>query len=174
MAPRPRGTTASNRRRDHPVAAERATMRISSAGLAIAAAVASTSLAGCTGTSRSTDDYRHKVANAAQAADSAISVAELDAELVRDDKALGPELRISLQQTYSDASNTLSGFDAVLPPHPSDVELQHRLDSTLSAATSLLLEMRVDAGQGRERELPGLILRLHTISTRLRRFQELA
>lgn len=138
--------------------------------MAAAAALAS----GCTGTSRSTDDYRHKVANAAQAADSTVNIAELDAELVRDDKALSPELRISLQQAYSDASNTLSGFDAVLPPRPADVTLQKRLDSTLSSAVALLLEMRVRAGQGREAELPVLIPRLRAVSARLKPFEKLA
>lgn len=130
--------------------------------------------AGCTGASGSSDDYRRKVANAAQAVDSTVNIAELDAELVRDDKTLATELKISLQQAYSDASSTLSGFDAVLPPGPSDVALQQRLDSALSAAVSLLLAMRVRAGQGREAELPPLIPQLQAMSVRLKQFEQLA
>lgn len=131
-------------------------------------------LTACTGASRTSDDYRHKVANAAQAADSTVNIAELDAELVRDDKALGPDLRISLQQAYADASSTLSGFDAVLPPNASSAALQERLDSALSSAVTLLLKARVLAGQERESELPPLIPRLRAMSARLKRFEALA
>lgn len=130
--------------------------------------------AGCTGASGSSDDYRHKVANAAQAVDSTVNIAELDAELVRDDKTLATELKISLRQAYSDASSTVSGFDAVLPPGPSDVALQQRLDAALSAAVSLLLAMRVSAGQDREAELPPLIPQLRAMSVRLKQFERLA
>ncbi len=140
----------------------------------LAAAVLCALAAGCTGTSSSSGDYRHKVANAAQAADSTVNIAELDAELVRDNKTLATDLKISLQQAYSDASSTLTGFDAVLPPHQSDVALQQRLDSTLSAAVSLLLEMWVRAGQGREGELPPLIPQLQAMSVRLKQFEQLA
>jgi hypothetical protein len=130
--------------------------------------------AGCTLTSQSSGDYRHEVANAAQTADSTVNIAQLDAELVRDDKTLATELQISLQQAYSDASSTLSGFDEVLPPHPSDVALQQRLDSALSAAVTLLLEMWVLAGQGRETALPPLIPQLRAMSVQLKRFEQLA
>jgi hypothetical protein len=140
----------------------------------LAAAVLCALTAGCAGTSRSSSDYRHKVANTAQAADSTVNIAELDAELVRDDKTFSTELQISLQQAYSDASSTLSGFDAVLPPHRSDVALQQQLDSALSAAVTLLLEMRVRAGQGREAELPQLIPQLRAMSVQLKQFEQLA
>jgi hypothetical protein len=128
--------------------------------------------AGCTVTSRSSADYRHDVANAAQAAESTVNVAELDAELVRDDKTFATELRISLQQNCSDANDTLSGFEAILPPHRSDVALQQRLDSALSATVTLLLEMQVLAGQGRESELPPLVPQLRALSVRLKRFEQ--
>jgi hypothetical protein len=139
-------------------------------GVAVVCALA----AGCTGASGSSGDYRHKVANAAQAVDSTVNIAELDAELVRDDKTLATDLKISLQQAYSDASSTLTGFDVVLPPGASDVALQQRFDSTLSAAVSLLLSMRVSAGQGREGELPPLIPQLQAMSARLKQFERLA
>jgi uncharacterized protein YicC (UPF0701 family) len=143
------------------------------AGILVAAVLCALT-AGCTGTSRSSGDYTYKVANAARAADSTVNIAELDAELVRDHKTLTTELQVSLQQAYSDASSTLSGFDAVLPPHRSDVALQQRLDSALSAAVTLLLEMRVRAGQGRETELVPLIPQLRAMSVRLKLFEPLA
>jgi hypothetical protein len=141
---------------------------------AVATGLVCAATAGCTGASRTTSDYQHKAANAAQATDSAINVAELDAEQVRDDKVLGAELRVSLEQAYSDASSTMSGFNAVLPPHSEDAALQKRVGAALSAAVTLLLEMRVRAGQGRENALPSLIPRLRAMSARLKRFEQLA
>lgn len=143
-------------------------------GAVLIAGVLLTMTAACTGTSRTDSDYRHKAANTAQALDSAVNIAELDAELVQRHKALSRELAVSVQQAYADGSSTVNGFDAVLPPGPAAARLQKRIDATLSAALDLLRDVRVQVGRGQEGALPSMIPDLRDASNRLKKFEQLA
>lgn len=129
---------------------------------------------GCAGTSRTSDDYRHKIANTAQSVDSTMQIALLDAELVRDDKTLAPTLRVPLEQGYSEASSTVEGFTSLLPPHPMDAATAQSIQALLNRAVSLMRQARVAAGQGAESELPSMIDELTRVSDQLKKLEQVA
>lgn len=131
-------------------------------------------LTGCAGRSGDTTDYRHKVANTAQAVHSSLSAAGLQLEIARDGKTFATSLRVALQQTYADATSTSEGFDAVAPPTAAARSLRERVDRALAAATTLLARLRDLVAAGETGRLASYLPKVQQRVAALRPFEELA
>jgi hypothetical protein len=124
-------------------------------------------VASCTGPARTAGDFRLKARNSAAQASSALSTAQLAADLVRERKTFSNYVAVVLDSAETDVSSVQDTFASIQPPDRSQDALRARLGSLLSDATDSIASMRIDARRhawsdllDAARSLPDLLSRL--------------
>ncbi|MET9963411.1 hypothetical protein ABZ128_30810 [Streptomyces sp. NPDC006326] len=137
--------------------------------LAVAAAMAA---AGCAGPSRTEEDYRHKAANTAEAAASAVSTAGLAVKAAGEKKATGPYLSAILGEAEKDLAGADEAFMSRQPPGPASDRVRRQVGEVLSDAADELAAVRIDARRGRIEELGAHASGLAAVLDRLNALEE--
>lgn len=129
--------------------------------------------AGCVGPSRTSGDYRRKVANSAEAVVSAIESALLTVEVATDGRAPAPYVSLRLSESEENAASVETGFGAVQPPDPQLDDLRTETLTVIGDASDLLEELRLAAYRGEVSELTGIAEKLAEPLAHLRRLMEI-
>jgi hypothetical protein len=125
---------------------------------------------GCSSSSRTDDDYRHKVANTAETLSGILGTVELTLRVVH--RMPAAFLSVTVADADDDAVATAGNFDAVQPPSAAADQLRDRLDDVISRTTSMLDDMRIAVRRDRGSELATLAKPLHGLQ--LSKLQDVA
>lgn len=116
------------------------------AGLLAAAAVVAAS--GCAGPSRTDDDYRHKAANTAETARSAVKTVRLGVQADDRHKVTGPYLSILVGRAEDQLSSVQQTFDSRQPPSHRADDIRDALDKLLVQASDTVSGVRIAVRRG--------------------------
>ncbi|WP_327686429.1 hypothetical protein [Streptomyces sp. NBC_00467] len=111
-------------------------------------------LSGCASSSRSDDDYRHKAANTAETAASAVNTARIGVQAGGEGRVTGPYLSILLGEAEKDLLAAQGTFESRQPPSPEADAVRDRLGDVLDDAADALAAVRIAVRRGQVRELP--------------------
>ncbi len=136
------------------------------------ALVVVTAVAGCAGSSRSDEDYRHKAANTAEAAASAVSTARLAVEAAGKGRLTGPYVSVLLGEAETDLLAAQGTFESRQPPGETADAVRERLGTLLDDAADALAEVRIGARRGEVREPAEHTGDLREAAGRLEDFEE--
>src|SRR3954451_17054285 len=140
--------------------------------MAVAGLAAVVLASGCSSSSRTDDDYRHKVANTAQALNGALGTAQLAVRVAH--RTPAPYLSVTLADVDDDASATASNFDAIQPPSAAAARLRSQLDDVMQKTVSMLDDLRVAARRNRGGELRELAKPLPSLKRQLNKLEDVA
>jgi hypothetical protein len=129
---------------------------------------------GCAGSSRTDDDYRHKVANTAQALNGVLGTVEVAVRVVARDRVPAPYISVTFAEADDDAASTQGNFDAIQPPSAAADDLRTKLDDAMQKTVSMLDDLRVAARRNRSSEIPGLAKPLHDLQLTLSKLEDVA
>ncbi len=104
-------------------------------------------LTGCASSSRTDDDYRHKVANTAETLSGVLGTVEVTLRVVH--RVPAAYLSVTIADADDDAVATAGNFDAVQPPSAAADQLRSRLDDVMTRTTSMLDDLRIAARRNR-------------------------
>ncbi|MDX6205151.1 MAG: hypothetical protein QOF39_1208 [Frankiales bacterium] len=127
---------------------------------------------GCAGSSRTDDDYRHKVANTAETLDGVLGTVQVALKV--SSRAPAAYLSVTFADADDDASATAGNFDAIQPPSAAADQLRGRLDAVMQDTVSMLDDLRVAARRNRGTELAGLATPLPRLQARLQQLEGVA
>ena len=88
---------------------------------------------GCASSSRTDDDYRHKVANTAETLAGVLGTVEITLRVVH--RMPAAFLSVTVAEADDDAVATAGNFDAIQPPSAAADRLRDRLDDVMSRTT---------------------------------------
>ncbi len=128
--------------------------------------------AGCASSSRTDDDYRHKVANTAETLAGVLGTVEITLRVVH--RTPAAYLSVTVAEADDDAVATAGNFDAIQPPSAAADKLRSRLDDVMSRTTSMLDDLRIAARRNRGGELVTLAKPLHGLQLELDKLQDVA
>ncbi len=128
----------------------------------------------CAGPSRTNGDFRHKVANTAEAIQGVIGTVHLAVAAAADDKIPGPYLSVTLAEADDDASDIVDLFDSIQPPSGTADDLRNELDTILQDVVSTLDAVRIAVRRGDIDQLPALARPLDQLNSQLQPLVELA
>lgn len=97
---------------------------------------------------------------------------QLTAQVGKRSDTTGAYLSVALGDLARDASSVQSGFDSVQPPDKRADDLQSRVDSVLTPATSALTSAAVAARRGDLAELAAAVAPLNALAKQLRQLQQ--
>ncbi|MEU7697035.1 hypothetical protein [Streptomyces sp. NPDC039028] len=142
------------------------------AGTAVLLALCSGVVAGCAGSSRTDEDYRHKAANTVEAAASAVSTARLATEAAGRGNATSSYLSILLGEAEKDLAGAEQAFTSRQPPSKSSDTIRQDVGEALSAAGDALADARIAARRGQTSGLGDHTAALTEAKERLERLEE--
>lgn len=148
------------------------THRVSRSAVLLLLAAAVT--AGCAGPSRTESDYRHKVANSAQAIGSSVGTAIVAVHAAANDHAQAPYLSVVLSQADDDASSVVDQLDTVQPPSAAMDRLRTKADALFQHAVTVLDDLRIAVRRGEVDRLAGIAQPLDRLSRRLNQLSGIA
>ena len=128
--------------------------------------------AGCASSSRTDDDYQHKVANTAETLNGVLGTVQLALRVTN--RAPAPYLSVTFADADDDASATADNFDAIQPPSAVSDQLRARLDSVMQDTVSMLDDLRIAARRNRTTELAGLAGPLPKLQDELDKLEDVA
>jgi hypothetical protein len=128
--------------------------------------------AGCAGSARTDDDYRHKVANTAETLNGVLGTVQLALKVTN--RAPAPYLSVTFAEADDDASATVGNFDAIQPPSATADQLRTQLDSVMQDTVSMLDDLRIAARRNRTTELAALAKPLPQLQARLSQLEDVA
>ncbi|MDX6255725.1 MAG: hypothetical protein QOJ11_2059 [Frankiales bacterium] len=128
--------------------------------------------AGCASSSRTDDDYRHKVANTAETLNGVLGTVELALKVTT--RAPAPFLSVTFAEADDDASATASNFDAIQPPSAAADRLREQLDQVMQGTVSMLDDLRIAARRNRMAELADLAKPLRSLQDKLDKLEGVA
>ena len=120
---------------------------------------------GCASSSRTDEDYRHKVANTAETLNGVLGTVQVALEVTA--RAPAPYLSVTFAEADDDASATVGNFDAIQPPSATADELRGRLDQVMQDTVSMLDDLRIAARRNRMSELADLAKPLSMLQDKL-------
>jgi hypothetical protein len=142
--------------------------------VAVLAALVLGVCSGCASSARTDDDYRHKVANTAEALNGVLGTVELAVRVVGRDRVPAPYISVTFADADDDAASTQSNFDAIQPPSAAADDLRGKLDDTMQKTVSMLDDLRIAARRDRLQEIPGLAQPLHALQLTLSKLEDVA
>jgi hypothetical protein len=128
---------------------------------------------GCASSSRTDDDYRHKVANTAEALNGVLGTVEVAVRVVARDRVPAPYISVTFADADDDAASTQSNFDAIQPPSAAADALRSKLDDAMQKTVSMLDDLRIAARRNRSAEIPHLAKPLHDLQLTLSKLEDL-
>jgi hypothetical protein len=140
------------------------------AGLLAAAAVVAAS--GCAGPSRTDDDYRHKAANTAETARSAVKTVRLGVQADDRHKVTGPYLSILVGRAEDQLSSVQQTFDSRQPPSSHADDIRDSLDKLLVKASDTVSQVRIAVRRGQLGQLHRFAKDLDDLADRLDKAEE--
>ena len=127
---------------------------------------------GCASSSRTDDDYRHKVANTAETLNGVLGTIEITLRVVH--RTPAPYLSVTFAEADDDASSTAGNFDAIQPPSAVADQLRSQLDGVMQQTVSMLDDLRIAARRNRTNELADLAKPLPQLQAQLTKLQAVA
>jgi hypothetical protein len=112
--------------------------------LGCAAAVATA----CAGPVHGTDDYRHKLANTAEALESTAQTVILTANLLDRHRVFLRYAADVISQAEDDATSIQQTFDSRQPPSKTTDDLRQKADTTIQDVVSAITDARIGARSG--------------------------
>jgi hypothetical protein len=129
---------------------------------------------GCASSSRTDDDYRHKVANTAEALNGVLGTVEVAVRVVARDRVPAPYISVTFAEADDDAASTQGNFDAIQPPSAAADALRSKLDDAMQKTVSMLDDLRIAARRNRSAEIPLLAKPLHDLQLTLSKLEDVA
>ncbi|MFI1654844.1 hypothetical protein ACH4ZU_07895 [Streptomyces sp. NPDC020472] len=129
-------------------------------------------VSGCAESSRTDEDYRHKAANTAETAASAVSTARLAVEAAGKGRLTGPYVSVLLGEAETDLLAAQGTFESRQPPGEAADTVRDRLGTLLDDAADVLAKVRIGARRDEVRELAEHTGELREAAERLEGFEE--
>jgi hypothetical protein len=139
---------------------------------AIVAVVAVVAAGGCAGSSRTDDDYRHKAANTAETARSAVETVRLGVRADDRHKVTGPYLSILVGRAEDQLSSVQQTFDSRQPPSSHADDIRDSLDKLLVKASDTVSQVRIAVRRGQLGQLHQYAKDLDDVADQLDKAEE--
>ena len=140
--------------------------RLVAVGLLVAAA------AGCAGSSRTDDDYRHKAAHTLASAVSCARVVVVGVNAAADGDLTAPYVSVLVNEADKDLRSADDDFLSRQPPSEAADEVRDQVEDLLSAAQQSSEQIRTAARRGQISEVRDQARRLSELADRMEQKQE--